>query len=132
MTVYLEPEDALAAAVHLGFHIRDEGLLFSALARPAASAFGVDAYPELERKAAALLHSLARNHPLFDGNKRFAWYLTLAFLRLNEQRVVLVTGGAGSGKSAVAKRVFGQASQGAFSVAFLLTDTQRAPNRAQA
>jgi hypothetical protein len=37
---------------------------------------------------------------------------------LNEQRVVLVTGGAGSGKSAVAKRVFGQASQGAFSVAF--------------
>ncbi|MGB3910742.1 MAG: type II toxin-antitoxin system death-on-curing family toxin [Pseudolysinimonas sp.] len=91
MTVYLEPEDALAAAVHLGFHIRDEGLLFSALARPAASAFGVDAYPELERKAAALLHSLARNHPLFDGNKRFAWYLTLAFLRLNEQRVVMPT-----------------------------------------
>jgi death-on-curing protein len=91
VTVYLEPEDALAAAVHLGFHIRDEGLLFSALARPAASAFGVDAYPELERKAAALLHSLARNHPLFDGNKRFAWYLTLAFLRLNEQRVVVPT-----------------------------------------
>lgn len=91
MTVYLEPEDALAAAQHLGFHIRDEGLLFSALARPAASAFGVDAYPELERKAAALLHSLARNHPLFDGNKRFAWYLTLAFLRLNERRVVMPT-----------------------------------------
>ena len=91
MTVYLEPEDALAAAHHLGFHIRDEGLLFSALARPAASAFGVDAYPELERKAAALMHSLARNHPLFDGNKRFAWYLTLAFLRLNNQRVVMPT-----------------------------------------
>jgi death-on-curing protein len=91
VTVYLEPEDALAAAAHLGFHIRDEGLLFSALARPAASAFGVDAYPELERKAAALMHSLARNHPLFDGNKRFAWYLTLAFLRLNEQRLVMPT-----------------------------------------
>jgi death-on-curing protein len=91
VTVFLEPEDALAAAQHLGFHIRDEGLLFSALARPAASAFGVDAYPELERKAAALLHSLARNHPLFDGNKRFAWYLTLAFLRLNEHRIVMPT-----------------------------------------
>jgi death-on-curing protein len=91
VTVFLEPEDALAAAQHLGFHIRDEGLLFSALARPAASAFGVDAYPELERKAAALLHSLSRNHPLFDGNKRFAWYLTLAFLRLNEHRIVMPT-----------------------------------------
>jgi death-on-curing protein len=91
VTVFLEPEDALAAAQHLGFHIRDEGLLFSALARPAASAFGVDAYPELERKAAALLHSLARNHPLFDGNKRFAWYLTLAFLRLNEHRILMPT-----------------------------------------
>jgi death-on-curing protein len=91
VTVFLEPEDALAAAQHLGFHIRDEGLLFSGLARPAASAFGVDAYPELERKAAALLHSLARNHPLFDGNKRFAWYLTLAFLRLNEHRIVMPT-----------------------------------------
>jgi len=91
VTVYLEPEDALAAAQHLGLHIRDEGLLFSALARPAAGAFGVDAYPELDRKAAALMHSLARNHPLFDGNKRFAWYLTLAFLRLNERRVVMPT-----------------------------------------
>lgn len=83
MTEYLEPENALAAADHLGLHIRDRGLLFSALARPAASAFGEDAYPELELKAAALLQSLARNHPLFDGNKRFSWYLTLAFLRLN-------------------------------------------------
>ncbi|MEO8528278.1 MAG: type II toxin-antitoxin system death-on-curing family toxin [Pseudolysinimonas sp.] len=89
MTEYLEPENAVAAARHLGFHIRDEGLLFSALARPSASAFGADAYPELERKAAALLHSLARNHPLFDGNKRFAWYLTLAFFRLNGYGVVM-------------------------------------------
>ena len=91
MTEYLEPENAVAAAAHLGFHIRDEGLLFSALARPAASAFGADAYPELELKAAGLLHSLARNHPLFDGNKRFAWYLTLAFLGINGWRVVMPT-----------------------------------------
>lgn len=91
MTEHLEPENAVAAAAHLGFHIRDEGLLFSALARPAASAFGADAYPELELKAAALLHSLARNHPLFDGNKRFAWHLTLAFLGINGWRVVMPT-----------------------------------------
>lgn len=91
MTEYLEPEIAVAAAAHLGFHIRDEGLLFSALARPASSAFGTDAYPELELKAAALMHSLARNHPLFDGNERFAWYLTLAFLGINGRRVVMTT-----------------------------------------
>jgi death-on-curing protein len=91
VTHFLDPESAVAAARHLGFHIRDEGLLFSALARPAASAFGQDAYAELEQKAAALLESLARNHPLFDGNKRFAWYLTLAFLGLNGQRVVMPT-----------------------------------------
>jgi death-on-curing protein len=91
VTEYLDPESAVAAARHLGFHVRDEGLLFSALARPAASAFGADAYPQLELKAAALMHSIARNHALFDGNKRFSWYLTLAFLALNERRVVMST-----------------------------------------
>ena len=89
MTLYLEPEQAVLAARHLGLHIRDEGLLFSALARPAASAFGEDAYPTLELKAAALLTSVARNHAMIDGNKRFSWYLTLAFLRINGYRVVM-------------------------------------------
>jgi death-on-curing protein len=91
VTEYLDPESTVAAARHLGFHIRDEGLLFSALARPAASAFGADAYPQLELKAAALMHSIARNDALFGGNKRFSWYLTLAFLALNERRVVMST-----------------------------------------
>lgn len=89
MTEYLDPEQALAAASRLGLHIRDEGLLFSALARPAASAFGRDAYPEIELKAAALMHSIARNHSLFDGNKRFSWFMTLAFLSLNGFRLVI-------------------------------------------
>ena len=89
MTEYLDPEQALAAVARLGLHVRDGGLLFSALARPAASAFGQDTYPQLELKAAALLHSLARNHPLFDGNKRLSWYLTLAFLAINGWRVVM-------------------------------------------
>lgn len=51
--------------------------------------FGEDAYLTLELKAAALFSSLAQNHPLFDGNKRLAWILTLAFLRLNGYRVVM-------------------------------------------
>lgn len=37
---------------------------------------GEDAYPDLFTKAASLLHSLARNHPLVDGNKRLAWLAT--------------------------------------------------------
>ena len=89
MTEYVEPEQAVAAAQHLGLYIRDEGLLFSALARPATSVFGHDAYAALELKAAALLSSVARNHALIDGNKRFSWYLTLAFFRLNGRRIVM-------------------------------------------
>ena len=83
MTYYLEPEQGLAVVARLGLHVRDEGLFFSALARPAMSAFGKDAYGNLELKAAALMSSLARNHPLFDGNKRTSWVLTVAFLNLN-------------------------------------------------
>jgi death-on-curing protein len=67
--------------------IRDHGLLESALARPKASAFGADAYPTLEEKAGALLHSLARNHALVDGNKRLALAATIAFLGLNGRRL---------------------------------------------
>jgi death on curing protein len=52
--------------------VRDIGLLESALARPRASGFGADADPDLNAKAAALLHSLARNHALAGGNKRLA------------------------------------------------------------
>lgn len=87
MTEYLEPEQAIAVVEHLGLHVRDRGLLFSAIARPGASMFGVDAYPALEAKAAALFSSLAQNHPLFDGNKRLSLYLTFAFLRINGRRV---------------------------------------------
>jgi len=69
--------------------VRDHGLLQSALARPQASAFGGDAYPTLEEKAAALLHSLARNHALVDGNKRLALGATIAFLGINGRRLTL-------------------------------------------
>ncbi len=87
MTLYIEPPQALAVVEKLGLHVRDEGLLFSALARPSAGMFGQDAYETLELKAAALFSSLAQNHPLFDGNKRLSLYLTFAFLRINGFRV---------------------------------------------
>lgn len=83
MIEYIDPEQALAVVEKLGLRVRDEGLLFSALARPSASMFGVDAYPDLPEKAAALISSLAQNHPLFDGNKRLSLYLTFAFVRIN-------------------------------------------------
>lgn len=69
--------------------IRDHGLLEAAAARPQASAFGGDAYPELEEKAAALLHSIARGHPLVDGNKRLSLAATMAFLGMNGRRLTL-------------------------------------------
>ena len=83
MTIFIELEQGLAVVARLGLYVRDNGLFFSALARPAASAFGRDAYDDLELKAAALLNSLTRNHGLMDGNKRTAWILTIAFLNLN-------------------------------------------------
>ncbi|WEK61288.1 MAG: type II toxin-antitoxin system death-on-curing family toxin [Candidatus Microbacterium colombiense] len=83
MTEYLTLEDGLLIVDRLGFHVRDAGLLASALARPAASLFGDDAYPTIDRKGAALLESLARNHPLFDGNKRTSWTSFVAFLWIN-------------------------------------------------
>ena len=69
--------------------VRDYGLLESALARPQATAFGEDAYQGLDGKAAALLHSLARNHALVDGNKRLALAATIAFHGLNGRRLTL-------------------------------------------
>lgn len=89
MIEYIGPEQAIAVIAKLGLHVRDEGLLFSALARPSAAMFGQEAYPDLFDKAAALFSSLAQNHPLFDGNKRLSLYLTFAFLSINGVQVTL-------------------------------------------
>jgi death on curing protein len=72
--IYLDVEDLLHIAERIlgNVEMRDVGLLASAAARPAASAFGEDAYPTIHEKAASLIHSLARNHALVDGNKRLA------------------------------------------------------------
>jgi death-on-curing protein len=69
--------------------IRDSGLLDAAAARPQATAFGAEAYPDLDAKAAALLHSLARNHALIDGNKRLALAAVVAFFGMNGYRLTL-------------------------------------------
>jgi death on curing protein len=84
---YLTVEDLLEIAVGVigGVAIRDHGLLASAAGRPQSSAFGADAYPTFAGKAAALMHSLARNHSLLDGNKRLAWAATRAFCLLNRR-----------------------------------------------
>jgi death-on-curing protein len=63
--------------------IRDIDLLLAAEQRPQASAFGQDAYGTLEEKAAALMHSVARNHPFKDGNKRTALMSLLFMLHIN-------------------------------------------------
>jgi death on curing protein len=74
--------------------VRDLGLLEAALARPQATAFGADAYPTLDEKAAALLHSLARNHALADGNKRLALSGLIAFYGVNGRRLILTNDAA--------------------------------------
>lgn len=81
---YLDVEDLLELTARLrAGPVRDVGLLDSAAARPRASVFGEDAYATLELKAAALMHSLCRNHALVDGNMRLCLLVTGAFLGLN-------------------------------------------------
>jgi death on curing protein len=83
---FLTLDDVLeiAAGILPTVEIRDIGLLESAVARPQASVFGELAYPDLTSQAGALLHSLARNHPLIDGNKRLAWSAMRVFLLMND------------------------------------------------
>ena len=82
---YLSVEDLLeiAAGIIDEVAVRDAGLLAGAAGRPQVKVFGDDAYQTLEDKAAALLHSLVRNHALVDGNKRLAWAATRVFCLLN-------------------------------------------------
>lgn len=83
---YLDLDDLLFLAVQLLGDpppVRDMGLLGSAAARPQTSVMGDDAYPDVWEKAASLLQSLVKSHPLVDGNKRLGWLATAVFLELN-------------------------------------------------
>jgi death-on-curing protein len=86
---YLELADLLELGRQIipDFRIREIGLLESAAARPKSSVFGEDAYPSLVEKVAALLHSIARNHALIDGNKRLAWSAARLFCLMNDRDI---------------------------------------------
>jgi death on curing protein len=86
VTRHLSVEQALRiarAAVGGPVEVRDIGLLETAVHRPRASVLGQNAYPDLLTKAGALLHSLAGNRALVDGNKPLAWLATYVLLAKN-------------------------------------------------
>lgn len=84
MTVHLDLEDLLFLVDELGVGpVRDLGLLESAAHRPTTSLWGDEVYPDFPTKAAVLLESLVRHHPLVDGNKRLGWLAVVVFHGLN-------------------------------------------------
>lgn len=87
---YLTVEDllGLVGALRAG-PVRDLGLLDSACHRPRSGFFGQETYPRLTGKAGALMHSIACNHALVDGNKRLALLAMVVFLRVNGYRLDL-------------------------------------------
>jgi death-on-curing protein len=62
--------------------VRDPGALEAALFRPQTGY-----YEDIVAEAAALLESLAINHPFLDGNKRIAFAAADVFLRINGWRL---------------------------------------------
>jgi death-on-curing protein len=66
--------------------VLDKGLLESALARPRSGY-----YRSISEQAAALMQSLAMNHPFVDGNKRVAFALTAVFLQINGLKLIVET-----------------------------------------
>jgi death-on-curing protein len=90
--IFLDLEDLLHVAERATggrVEVRDIGLLESAAARPRASAFGADAYTTPHDKAAALLHSIVRNHALVDGDKRLGLAAIIACYGLNGRRLTM-------------------------------------------
>ena len=85
MTTYLTLEDLLRLVddLRIGPN-RDLGLLDSAAHRPTTALYGQEAYVGLDAKAAVLLESIVRNHPLVDGNKRLGWLAVVVFYGLND------------------------------------------------
>ena len=86
--------DFLTTADVLGMHVvliqkygelpgvRDPGALEAALYRPQTGY-----YKDTIEQAAALMESLAINHPFVDGNKRIAFAATDVFLRINSYKL---------------------------------------------
>ena len=86
---YLSPEQVLFIHSRIidttgGAHgLRDIGLLQSAVSRPRATFKGKNLYIDVFHKTAAVMESLAVNHPFIDGNKRTAITSAAVFLALN-------------------------------------------------
>jgi death-on-curing protein len=87
--LFLTLDEALAIHAHQieryggALGVRDQALLESALATPAATFAGEYLHPSLHEQGAAYLFHLVKNHPFVDGNKRVGLACSLAFLRLN-------------------------------------------------
>lgn len=85
---YLTAADVLAMHAALmqryggALGVRDPGALEAALFRPQTGY-----YEDIVAEAAALLESLAINHPFVDGNKRIAFAAADVFLRINGWRL---------------------------------------------
>lgn len=71
--------------------VRDFGLVESALARPQAGYGEYEAYPDIFSKSAALIHSLLKNHPFINGNKRTAITGCALFLKRNGYQLKMTT-----------------------------------------
>lgn len=63
--------------------IRDRGGLESAIQRQHLKIYGHEMYPTLDLKVAALMDSIARSHPLIDGNKRLTMLAAVATFHTN-------------------------------------------------
>jgi death on curing protein len=83
VTKFLSTEILREQLEAIGFVVRDHGLFASCVERAAVTLYGQDAYPSLEHKAAAILESFVKNHPMIDGNKRSGWLSANMFLDIN-------------------------------------------------
>lgn len=70
--------------------IRDLSLIKSAVGRPQASFGGEDMYKTVFDKAGSLFHSILKNHPFVDGNKRTAYSSAALFLKINGYKLTNV------------------------------------------
>jgi death-on-curing protein len=100
MTNYISQFDVLQIRTRLAaqegerFDVLNINNLKSALAAPRQSMFGEELLPTLWDKAAALLFSLIKNHPFYDGNKRIALQAVSEFMRRNGWELMASSGEA--------------------------------------
>jgi death-on-curing protein len=88
VTRYVALTDALAVVDRNAWLVRDLGLLDSVCQRPRSRMYDVELYEGLDLKAAALMDSANRLHPLHDGNKRLSLILVHVFYAMNGRRLV--------------------------------------------